>query len=111
MDETHTQEKERRNRFGVEGLGYIRQALGFDLSEMKGFGVGSVERQNMASAVMKRRRREPEMHARTLRNSIDGNFPAADSTSLLNAAQGSAHIAQKFRQETRLRSFDRRSLK
>jgi len=40
VDETHTQEKERRNRFDVEGLGYIRQALGFDLSEMKGLEWG-----------------------------------------------------------------------
>lgn len=47
----------------------------------------------------------------TFKKRIEGNFAAAASMSLLKAAQGSAHGAQKFKHETRLRSFERTSLK
>ncbi len=47
----------------------------------------------------------------TFRNSIDGNFAADVSISLLKAAQGSAQGAQKFKHDTRFKSLERRSRK
>ena len=47
----------------------------------------------------------------TSKNRMDGCDGAAFLTSLLNSAQGSAHGAQKLRQDTRCRSAERRVLK
>lgn len=47
----------------------------------------------------------------TFRKRTEGYLAAAASISLLKAAHGSAHGAQKLRHETRLRSAERSSLK
>ena len=113
---THTQQNERGHCFNIKRLGYIGKIFGFDLHSprrMEGNVDGMKKRRRFVSigALHRRSNDDTRKLKLTLRKIIDGNFPAAVSTSLLNAAHGSAHGAQKLMHETRLRSCDRRSLK